>query len=229
LKSLFNYAKNTNFDILVTIDGDGQFIPEDIPKLISPIVKNESDIVIGCRFENNSEMPSYRKFGNKVLDKMTNAVTELPFQDTQSGFRSYSKKAIKQISFGADGFASDSEILVSASRKGLKISEEKVKVKYQTGIKTSTKNPVSHSTGVITKLLELIAVKSPLKFLGIPGIILLIIGIFYSGIVISIFNETGYFSVPSSLMVLGSFVVGLVLILTSIILFTINYSLKKQN
>ena len=72
-------------------------------------------------------------------------------------------------------------------------------------------------------------VKSPLKFLGIPGIILLIIGIFYSGIVISIFNETGYFSVPSSLMVLGSFVIGLVLILTSIILFTINYSLKKQN
>ncbi len=172
--------------------------------------------------DNESEMPRYRKFGNKVLDKMTNAASELPFKDTQSGFRAYSKKAIDKIKFYSDGYASDSEILVSASEKGLQISEEKINVKYDTGSKTSNSNPVSHSTDVITKLIELIAIKSPLKLLGIPGITLFLFGLFYSGVVISIFNQTGYFSVPSTLVALGSVVSGLLFILTAIILFTIN-------
>ena len=223
LKSLFDYAKKTDFDILVTIDGDGQFLAKDIPKLINPI-NNGCDVVIGSRLDEKSEMPGYRKFGNKVLDKMTSAASELPFNDTQSGFRAYSKKAIEKIKFYSDGFASDSEILVSASEKGLQISEEKINVRYNTGTKTSTSNPVSHSSDVITKLIELIAVKSPLKLLGLPGIVLFLFGLFYSGVVISIFNESGYFSVPSTLVALGSVVTGLLFILTAIILFTINVS-----
>jgi len=227
LKSLFEYAKKNDFDVLVTIDGDGQFLAEEIPKLIDPIKKNGYDIVIGSRVDNESEMPRYRKFGNKVLDKMTSAASELPFKDTQSGFRAYSKKAIDKIKFYSDGFASDSEILVSAAEKGLEISEEKINVKYDTGAKTSTSNPVSQSTEVITKLIELIAVKSPLKLLGMPGIALFLFGLFYSGVVISIFNQTGYFSVPSTLVALGSVVTGLLFILTAIILFTINVSRRK--
>jgi len=227
LKSLFEYAKKNDFDVLVTIDGDGQFLAEEIPKLIDPIKKNGCDIVIGSRVDNESEMPRYRKFGNKVLDKMTSAASELPFKDTQSGFRAYSKKAIDKIKFYSDGYASDSEILVSASENGLQISEEKINVKYDTGSKTSNSNPVSHSTDVITKLIELIAIKSPLKLLGIPGITLFLFGLFYSGVVISIFNQTGYFSVPSTLVALGSVVSGLLFILTAIILFTINVSRRK--
>jgi len=227
LKSLFNYVKKINYDVLVTIDGDGQFLPEEIPKLTAPITKNESDVVIGYRFEDDSEMPSYRKFGNKVLDKMTSAASELPFKDTQSGFRAYSKKAIDKIKFFSEGFAADSEILVSASNQELRILEEKVTVKYDTGSKTSTLNPVTHSTDVIAKLIELIAVKSPLKFLGIPGTILVIIGLVYSGIVISIFNESGYFSIPSSLIALGSFVIGLVMMLAAVMLVAINILTRK--
>ena len=76
---------------MVTIDGDGQFLPEEIPKLIVPILEMKSDIVIGYRFEDNSEMPYYRKVGNKVLDKFSSLAAELPVRDTQSGFRAYSK------------------------------------------------------------------------------------------------------------------------------------------
>ena len=226
LKSLFNYTKKIDFDTLVTIDGDGQFLPQEVPKLIAPIASNEYDIVIGCRLDSGSEMPGYRKFGNKVLDKMTEAASELPFRDSQSGFRAYSKKAIEQIKFKSDGFASDSEILVSAAKKGLRISEEKISVKYDTGNKTSSSNPLSQSTDVVTRLLELIAIQSPLKYLGIPGIFLLTIGISYSAVVITIFNDSGYFSIPSTLITIASLVVGLLLILTSIILFAINRLLR---
>ena len=227
MKSLFKYALEQNADAVVVIDGDGQFLPEEIPKLINPILKDESDIVIGYRFDEKTQMPSYRKFGNKVLDKVTNLASELPFRDTQSGFRAYSKKAIEKIRFIDNGFGADSEILIDAARKGLKISENKVTVIYDTGGQTSTKNPISHSSGVIVSLVELIAIKHPLKLLGIPGLVLLIIGIAYSVVVISIFNEIRYFSIPSTLVALGSLIIGLILLLMSVLLFGITRSSQR--
>lgn len=222
LKSLFKYAKNSNADVVVTIDGDGQFLPEEIPKLTKAIIEKQSDIVIGYRFDDKTEMPSYRKVGNKFLDKMTNLASELPFRDTQSGFRAYSKKAIDLINFKTDGFGADSEILVEASKKGLKISEEKVTVLYNTGKKTSTKNPVSHTSEVITSLVELIALRHPLLYLGIPGFILVGIGIFFTVSIITIFNTTRYFSIPATLVSLGCLMIGLMLILMSVVLFGVS-------
>ena len=117
IKTLFDYVKKSNSDIVVTIDGDGQFLPEEIPKLIAPIKNGKADVVIGYRFDDTTEMPSYRKIGNKMLDKITNLATELPFRDTQGGFRAYSKKAIDTIEITSTGFGVDSEILVDASKK----------------------------------------------------------------------------------------------------------------
>ena len=227
LKSLFKYALNVNADVVVTIDGDGQFLPEEINKIIKPIIENDYDIVIGNRFDDHKEMPSYRKVGNKMLDKITKMAADLPFTDTQSGFRAYSKKAIESISFTIDGFGVDSEILIDASKKGLKITEEKVTVLYNTGEKTSSKDPISHSVGVIASLLELIAINHPLRYLGMPGLILLIIGIVFSVLVISMFNEDRYFSVPSTLVALGSLVIGMILLLMSVVLYSIAKTSRK--
>lgn len=228
LKSLFQYAKQINADVVVTMDGDGQFLPEEMPRLIDPILKHQSDIVIGYRFDNTTDMPSYRKIGNKLLDKVTNFASELPFRDTQSGFRSYSKKAIESIKFTADGFGADSEILIDASRKGLNISEEKVTVLYDIGGNTSTKDPISHSGDVVGSIIELIALRHPLKYLGIPGIIFLALGIAYGVVVLSIFNQTRYFSIPSTFLALGSLIVGLLLLLMSVLLFSLGRATKRQ-
>ena len=229
MRSLFRSALENNGDVIVTIDGDGQFLPEEIPKIIEPILKNQSDIVIGYRFDDKTEMPSYRRIGNKVLDKISNFASELPFRDTQSGFRAYSKKAIQMIKFTADGFGADSEILIDASRKELRISEEKITVIYNTGGKTSTKHPITHSSSVISTLIELIAIRQPLRYLGIPGIILLVIGVIYSIVVITIFNDTRYFSIPSTLVALGSIMIGVILLLMSVVLFSINRVLKRES
>lgn len=222
LRSLFEQAKKLEPDVVVTIDGDGQFLPKDIPKLISLIIEKNSDIVIGNRFIEKNQIPSYRKFGNTVLDKITSAASELPFNDTQSGFRAYSKKALESINFLSKGFAADSEILVNASKHDLKISEVPVAVIYDTGSRTSTKNPITHSSSVIGMLLELVAMKHPLFCLGLPGLVLVSIGIVYSVLVIAIFNETRFFSIPSTLVSLGSLIMGLMLIMMAVILFTIN-------
>ena len=228
MKSLFKEAKKLDADVMVTIDGDGQFLPKEIPKLIEPISDENYDITIGYRFDNSQEIPYYRKIGNKALDKVTNLASTLPFRDTQGGFRAYSKKAIHQINFSTNGFGADSEILVDASQKGLKITEKKVHVIYNTGGKTSTKNPLTHSSDVLTSLVELIAIERPLKFLGLPGIILLIIGIVYSVVVVTIFNDTRYFSVPSTLVALGSLIIGVMLILMSVVLYAIKKAILRR-
>ena len=226
MKSLFKYAKDIDADVIVTIDGDGQFLPEQIGTLLQPILENSYDVVIGNRFSDDKEMPSYRKIGNKMLDRITKLAAELPFSDTQSGFRSYSKKAIQSINFSTNGFGVDSEILIDAVDKGLKITETDVTVLYDTGLKTSTKDPVTHTMGVVASLLESIAIHHPLKYLGIPGMILLLIGLGFATYSISIFNETGNFSLPSILITMSSLIIGLILLLMSVVLYSISSNRK---
>ena len=228
LRSLFKFARHSNHDIIVTIDGDGQFIPEEIPKLVKSIQENKSDLVIGYRFDNTTEIPNYRRFGNKMLDKMTNMVEEISVRDTQSGFRAYSRKVIDDIEFKMKGFGADAEILIDAAKKGYRLSEEKITVIYDTGTKTSTKNPISHTGEVISSLVEITAVRSPLKFMGIPGIILMIAGLCFTINVAVTFSEIGYFSIPFTLIGATCLALGLILFLMSILLFSISKrSLKK--
>jgi len=229
LQTLFQKAKDLQADIIVTIDGDGQFLPEEIPVLIEPIKIEQFDVVIGNRFLDTKEMPTYRKAGNKILDKFTKLAANLPFEDTQSGFRAYSKNALEKISFFTNGFGVDSEILIDAVNKDLKITEKNITVIYNTGDKTSTKNPVSHSMDVIASIIELIAINHPLKYLGIPGFILVVIGIIFSVVVLTMFNETRYFSIPSTLLALGSLVIGLMLLLMSVVLYSISHQSNRQN
>jgi len=228
LQSLFKYARHQDSEVIVTIDGDGQFKPDEIPKLCDPILNDNQDLVIGYRYDNNDEMPKYREIGNKMLDRISNLATKLPFKDTQSGFRAYSKNAIESITFSTEGFGADSEILINAYDKGLKITEKKITVLYNTGHKTSTKNPISHTTGVLATLIELILIKHPLKFLGIPGFLLIISAIFTSIYVLTLFNETRYFSIGFTMLGLGLFAFGLLLILVSGLLYSFNRQIKNN-
>ena len=225
LKSLFEHARHSSADIIITIDGDGQFLPEEIKKLTKPIIEKTSDIVVGYRFDNDTEMPSYRKIGNKILDHATNIATSIPIRDTQSGFRAYSKNAIELIEFSNDGFTADSEILIDASKHGLRISEEKITVIYDTGRRTSTKNPILHGSSVLGSLIEMILVKHPLKYLGIPGLIVIFCGVLLSSYTISVFNQTALLPIPFALVSICLLLLGFLLLMTSGILFAINRSI----
>ena len=228
LRTLFKFAIHSKNDIIVTIDGDGQFLPEEIPKLVSDIEEKKSDIVIGYRFDDATDMPNYRRFGNKMLDKMANMVTELSVSDTQSGYRAYSKDIIGKLNFNIKGFGADVEILIDAANKGFRISEQKVTVIYNTGSDTSTKNPISHAGEVVTTILERIAIKSPLKYLGIPGIVTIVLGIYFALDVFITYNDTGYFSLPFTLIGATFLVLGLILFLMATMLFSVSKRSNKK-
>ena len=228
MKSLFKYALCSQADVIVTIDGDGQFLPKEIEKLCKPIISGVSDVVVGYRFDDEGrEIPSYRKIGNKFLDQLSNVSLNVSLRDTQSGFRAYSKDAIKKITFSTNGFGADAEILINAAKNGLRISEEKVTVLYNVGSKTSTKNPIIHGTEVASSLIEQILIRNPFRYLGLPGIIFIILGTITSAYLITIFNETQYFSIPFTLLSSSFLIFGTMLLLFSGVLFSVNRAKKS--
>ncbi|QMU53924.1 MAG: glycosyltransferase [Nitrosopumilus sp.] len=227
LRTLFKESIRKDVEIIVTIDGDGQFLPEEIPNLTTPIKDNSAEVVIGYRFESKN-MPKYRKVGNKILDRLVKITSDLPYHDTQSGFRAYQKQVLESLNFQENGFGADTEILMQITKKNVSVKEEEITVLYNLENSTSTKNPISHFSSLVLMIIEIIAIKHPLRYLGIPGIGLMIIGIIFSVIVISFFNETRQFSIPSTLIALGSFVSGLMLLLMSTVLFSISKMKKRE-
>ncbi len=90
-------------DIVITLDSDGQHDPDQIPRLLKPLLENKADLVIGSRFLSNDVMtnvPKYRTFGIKTITRFTQAGCYDRITDATSGFRAYSVKCIIQIKFG---------------------------------------------------------------------------------------------------------------------------------
>jgi glycosyltransferase involved in cell wall biosynthesis len=156
IKTCFEAAKIFDADIMITIDGDGQHNPDDIPTVVEEMLNSGSDIVIGSRFIGNNNyqnIPIYRKVGMKILDVSTMATSGLKLSDTQSGFRAYSRKAINSIELENEGMGAGSEILIKAGEKGLKVTEAPIRVRYNL-LKTSSQNPVKHGFDVLNSIMN---------------------------------------------------------------------------
>ena len=92
-----NYAIENKFDIMINIDGDGQFSPEDIPKIISPIISNEADFVTASRFKDKAftpVMPRTKLYGNYMMSMLVSRLTRIKFYDVSCGFRAYSRETL---------------------------------------------------------------------------------------------------------------------------------------
>jgi len=221
IRSLFLKATELDLDGLITMDADGQHRIEDVNSVFKPINDEVADIVIGSRFldKKSEEMPNYRKVGIKIITKVTNLSIKEKLTDSQSGFRAYSKKALQKVIPSDVGMGVSTEILIKASNLELKVTEVPIKVHYD--VDTSTHNPVSHGTSVILSTIKFTSIHNPLKFYGIPGIIFLIIGLGFIAWTIQIYAVSQQIITNISLIGIGCIVLGAVLLMTAVILFSI--------
>ena len=219
--SIFKKAREDKFDILVTFDSDGQHRISDIEKIIEPIQNKMSDIVIGSRFtgDGKADMPKYRKLGIKVITDLVNSQTGKKITDSQSGFRAYNTKVLAQINPSESGMGVSTEILIKADKQKLKIREIPITILYEG--ETSTHNPIAHGTSVILSTMKFISIEHPLKFYGIPGIGFLLMGLFFAIWTIQEFTSTGRIITNISLIGVGSIIFGMILTMTSIMLFSL--------
>ena len=217
--SLFDYARDNNAEIMITLDGDGQHNPDQIPLLLNTLTQHNVDVVIGSRFLNqNTEAPGYRQRGIKIITSAANYGADLKVSDSQSGFRAYSKNAIDAIHPTEEGMSVSTEILLKISNKGLSLAEIPITISYEGD--TSQHNPVSHGMSVLANTLKYVSIKHPLPFYAIPGIIFLLAGLISGGVFLDAYlnQQTVFFGSLMASVVL--FLLGAILCVTAIILFS---------
>jgi glycosyltransferase involved in cell wall biosynthesis len=229
IRSLFQAAKQKGADIMVTLDSDGQHNPDQIPRLIETL-KQGFDLVIGSRYlrsDDKDKVPKFRSFGIKTITKLTQTSSYRGITDSQSGFRAYNKNALSKINLYEDGMAVSTEILLRAGEKKLLITEVPITINYDTK-DTSTHNPITHGIGVLYSVFQFISLRHPLAFYGLPGIALLGIAAYFIKHALNLFSETGYVSTNLILISVGIAVVGVVLLATAAILYTLIALLKGR-
>ena len=220
IKSIFLKAKEMKSDMLVTVDADGQHDVRDITKIVTPIQEDKAEIVIGSRFlEKVENIPEYRKFGIKLITKVTNLSLSQSLTDSQSGFRAYSKKVLEKLVLSDKGMGISTEILIKANNFNFRIGEVPIKVSYEG--ETSTENPVSHGTSVLFSTIKYTSIEHPIKFYGIPAVILLLSGSVFTYFAIQYYVEFGKLNTNVTLIGAGLFFIGIVLLIAAILLYSL--------
>jgi hypothetical protein len=126
---------------------------------------------------------------------------------------------LAQINPSESGMGVSTEILIKADKQKLKIKEIPITILYEG--ETSTHNPIAQGTSVILSTMKFISIEHPLKFYGIPGIGFLLIGLFFAIWTIQEFTSTGRIITNISLIGVGSIIFGMILTMTSIMLFSL--------
>lgn len=154
-RSAFEAAKTYYADILVTLDGDGQHNPDEIPQVLAPVLNGEADLIIGSRFllKGFDKAPKYRKFGIDIITWLYNFGSKLKVSDSQSCFRAYSRRLMEAIDITENGFGFSVQVLIQARQKGFLIKEVPVSCIYHS--ESSSLNPMTHGLSVAFSVIKL--------------------------------------------------------------------------
>jgi len=112
--------------IIITIDADGDHHPEEIPLLLRPILKGQTDIVLGTRFNQNGQFPvtsAINSFGNKLFNFLIHHLTHSKFTDTQCGFRAFKKSCLSALSLESLGYEIETEMIIQLTRQNIPYCE----------------------------------------------------------------------------------------------------------
>ena len=168
-------------DIVVCLDADGQHDPNDIPRIVQPILDAKADMVIGSRFlqtESKDLIPMHRRLGQSVLTYATNLGNTVKITDSQSGYRAFRKDVLKSFDYSEAGMGIESEMARNAARMGLRIEEVPIVALYE-GLETSTMKPGSHGMSVLGSVLKEVRTEHPLLYFGVGGMLLTIVGVVF--------------------------------------------------
>jgi len=123
------FKNHPEIKAIALIDADDQYSPKELPKLVRPILEGKADFVIGRR--NISKIPYLgHKLGIKVFSFVFNMLYGTSFRDTVCGLRAISVEAFKRMELKSSGYAVESEMLVDAVQKKMRIATVPVKVRY---------------------------------------------------------------------------------------------------
>ncbi|MCM8791768.1 MAG: glycosyltransferase family 2 protein [Candidatus Omnitrophica bacterium] len=141
LKKGFDYVLKNNFDAVITMDGDGQHLPEDIPKFIKRAEESNASIFIGNRMYDLKNMPLTRKITNLAMSAFISFIVKQYIPDTQCGFRLIKKEILERFKFTTQRYETESEILIKTAKAKYRIESLPINCVYRK-YKKSQINPL---------------------------------------------------------------------------------------
>jgi glycosyltransferase involved in cell wall biosynthesis len=207
-------------DVAVNIDGDLQFAPEDIPKLLQPILKDGADFVAADRFTDSETgqkrrpagMPSGKYWANRLGAWIVGNLSKQQFHDVTCGFRAYTRKAMLAININSNYTYTQESFQVLAVKK-MNIVAVPIEVKYYEGRQSRVvKSFWQFLFGSALNILRAFRDYAPLRFFGTLGIILIIPGILMAGFTTIHWINTGRLSPYISIGAIGLYLITMALI-----------------
>lgn len=216
-------ALSRGVDIILNTDADGQFNPKDIPTLIQPILDGKAGFVTASRFakkEYMPQMPAVKVWGNRQVTRLVNMITGKKFTDVSCGFRAYSREAALRLSlFGK--FTYTQEVFIDLAFKGVEIVEIPLKIRGQRehGVSRVFINPWHYATKSATIMFRAARDYKPFTFIGMPGVIVFILGIIGALFVLVHYLQTGQTAPYRSLVTISGvlLIIGFLLVFISLL------------
>lgn len=182
-------------DIIVNIDADGQFNPQDIPKLIEPIVSGRADFVTATRFARKElipDMPPIKLWGNYQMARLINLITEKRFTDVSCGFRAYSREAALRLTlFGR--FTYTQETFIDLAFKHIAMAEVPLRIRGERefGKSRVASNVWKYGAKAASIIFRAARDYRPFAFFGLPGLIILGLGVLSGLFLLGHYLQTG--------------------------------------
>ncbi len=188
-------ATELDADILVTIDADGQFDPNDIPTVIAPILEGEADFVTASRFLDPAlvpEMPFAKRWGNDFMARWVSSITHKSFKDVSCGFRAYSRNACLRLNL-LGNFTYTHEVFLTLAFADVPIREVPVRVR---GVREHGKSRVAsnlfhYGWRTASIILKTYRDYRPLKFFSKIAAVLGVLGLGFLLFLLSVKLRTG--------------------------------------
>lgn len=135
----FKYACQKGYDIAIQVDSDGQHNPQEIPRLLKPILNQEADVVIGSRYIKNMGFKTSlaRRLGMFFFGVLTSVIVKKRITDTTSGFRAVNREAMKFLAKEYPVDFPDSETIIILHHAAFRIKEIPVKIRERFSGKSS--------------------------------------------------------------------------------------------
>lgn len=225
LNTGFRAALGYNPQVVVTMDADGQHRPEEIIQVAKPVLDDQADIAVGSRYLNHpSCIPRSRIWGHLFFNSLMRITSGIAATDSQSGFRSFSPKALEKIIFQSQGFSVESEMQFIAKDLGLRMKDVSISGCYM----DKPKRPlIKHGLIVLYGILRLMSQYRPLLLFGGPGFFLLTSGLLWEFIVLDIYSHTKALNISSAMLSALLIIIGILCLSTGMFLYTVRGQLLE--
>jgi len=154
-QAIYTGLKHAKGDIIVWMDSDYTYPSHQIPELVQPILDNKADIVLGSRIKGKihpGAMTILHRFGNLYLTMLFNIFFFKNLSDTQTGFRAFSKHALKLLKMSNNGMGFATQTLTQAVKKRLKIKE--IEIVYRPRIGCSKLHSFKDGVRILIEIIK---------------------------------------------------------------------------